>query len=57
MLKGAPAKLSATIALANDSQNIWEKVRGSWEVGRQIGDRKPLTWDRKVKREEVERSR
>lgn len=50
------AKLSRVIALAKDSEIIWEKVRSKRTQGdRQARrGRKPPTWDRKVKKEEVE---
>lgn len=60
VIKGARAKFSEAIALAKNRQRIWEKVRGKGamaqtrKVGRQIGDRKPPTWDRKMKQEEIE---
>lgn len=46
--------------MARDSHRIWEKVKGKRaqlqgrEVGRQDGERKAPTWDRKVKQEEFE---
>lgn len=56
-IKEAPTTLSAAIALARDSQKIWEKVRGkgtvaqSREGDRNNGGKRTPTWDRRVKQE------
>lgn len=60
VIKEAPVKLYAAVALAKDSQGVWEKVKRkkaqerSQKVDRQVEEEETPMWNGEVKQERVE---